>query len=105
MLAELRTRATWLPGYAHRVTSKCGEDGITEKALDLLPTRNRWCVELGAHGGVSNSNTCNMIYNHEYSAVLIECDEKKFCRLSSNYQGCGRVIPLNHLVQVRGQTL
>jgi len=44
---------------------------------------------------MSNSNTYNLIYNHEYWAVLIEGDKRRYQALLRNYEGCERVTALN----------
>ncbi len=99
-LEELRDRARWLSRCARRVTSQCGEDGIIEASLQRLPERNSWCVELGADDGVTNSNTYNLIRNHGYSAVVIECEKRKYWRLLQNYKGVSDVVAVNGYVEV-----
>ncbi|HWE03123.1 MAG TPA: hypothetical protein VG326_12000, partial [Tepidisphaeraceae bacterium] len=64
----------WLNQYARNVYSQFGEDGILEQALRLLPVRDKWCVEFGAHDGLTYSNSANLITAQEYRAVLIEPD-------------------------------
>jgi hypothetical protein len=84
--------------FSNNVHSQNGEDGILAKILELLPERDRWCVEFGAWDGVHLSNTCNLIKQHNYSAVLIEPDVKKFADLTGSYGSNPKVIPVNSFV-------
>ena len=65
-----------LNNYSKKINSQFGEDGILLEVLKRLGTENldRWCVEFGARDGISDSNTYNLIKNHNYKAVLIEGD-------------------------------
>src|SRR6266852_6006234 len=84
--------------YAKNIYSQTGEDGVLSKALEVLGTRDRWCVEFGAWDGRHLSNTLNLIKNHEYSAVLIEGDTKRFEALSKRFGSNSNVTPLNRFV-------
>ena len=64
--------------FASNTYSQTGEDGVLGKILETLPERDLWCVEFGAWDGRHLSNTCNLIENRGYSAVLIEADAKRF---------------------------
>jgi hypothetical protein len=77
----------WLMDHARNVHSQAGEDGILAKVLDLLPDRNRWCVEFGAWDGEHFSNTRNLVVQEGYSAVLIEADAGRFAELEDKYRG------------------
>jgi hypothetical protein len=88
----------WLLEQGASVTSQFGEDGILEAALARLPTRDRFCVEFGAWGGKALSNTWNLIRNHGYAAVLIECDRDRFEDLKGAHPGNDRVHPVRSLV-------
>lgn len=74
----------WLLEHSGNVYSQSGEDGVIAAALDLLPTRDKWCVEFGAFDGVSMSNTRCLIENAGYTAVLIEASETAFADLLAN---------------------
>ena len=69
--------------YGKKIYSQFGEDGIINEILNRLKNDNldKYCVEFGARDGVSDSNTYNLIKNHNYKAVLIEGDKKYFKRL------------------------
>ena len=84
--------------FASNTYSQSGEDGIISKLLELLPERTNWCVEFGAWDGQHLSNTCNLIHNSGYSAVLIEADATRFQQLLRRYADNPRVVPLNRFV-------
>lgn len=84
--------------YASNTYSEYGEDGIIAKVLETLPTCDKWCVEFGAWDGQYSSNTCNLIDNAGYSAVLIEASKKRFRALVERYARNTKVIALNQFV-------
>lgn len=88
---------TWLQDYKADVHSQIGEDGVLAKILELLPEKDKWCVEFGAWDGRHLSNTCNLIEGSGYSAVLIEGSAEKFIELRRNHPG-SNVIPLKQFV-------
>ena len=63
--------------FGRKVHSQGAEDGVTEEIFRVIGTRSKWCVEFGAWDGVFLSNTCNLIRNHGWSAVLIEGDKTR----------------------------
>ncbi len=87
-----------LAGYAKNVHSQFGEDGIIAKILEMLPARDKWCVEFGAWDGRFLSNTCRLIEEDTYSAVLIEGDVEKWKELKSNFAKFPDVIPIQRFV-------
>jgi hypothetical protein len=94
----------WLLKHSANTHSQAGEDGIIQKILELLPIRDRWCVEFGAWDGIYYSNSRRLITEENYSSVLIEPDPVKFGDLTNNYQGNAKVIPLNCLVGFTHET-
>jgi hypothetical protein len=84
-LGSLKMAGRWLNEYAQDVHSQTGEDGVIAKALELLPDRDRWCVEFGAWDGKHLSNTFNLVENAGYRVVLIEGDPDKFQALRTEY--------------------
>jgi len=88
----------WLLDYKVDVFSQSGEDGIIQKILEIIPDKNKWCVEFGAWDGVYLSNTANLIKNAGYSAVLIEGSSHKFIDLKNNYADFKTVFPINTFV-------
>jgi len=91
---------TWLLQYSRDVYSQGGEDGIIEKVLEILPDRDRWCVEFGAWDGTYLTNTRNLIETQDYRAVLIEADPRRFESLERNYSDREDVITLNEYVGI-----
>lgn len=67
--------------------SQHGEDGILEEVFSRLREHiplDNWCVEFGAWDGVFLSNTCHLIRNKGYNAVLIEGNAKRVEQLNRN---------------------
>lgn len=93
-----------LNDYAFNKYSQNGEDGIIEEILNRLPksSLNYWCVEFGAWDGVHLSNTCRLIRERNYNAVLIEADIKKFRDLNNNFPS-ENVTKLNEWVSFEGE--
>jgi hypothetical protein len=90
--------SSWLLEFKSNVYSQAGEDGVIQKILETLSENDKWCVEFGAWDGQHFSNTCNLIENFSYSAVLIECDNKKYKDLEKKYLKNKKVITLNEFV-------
>ena len=88
----------WLSNFARNVTSQYGEDGIIEKALEVIGINDTWCVEFGSWDGKACSNTYYLITEKGYSAVLIEGNPKRYKDLLKTFGGNHRVIPLNAFV-------
>jgi len=88
---------TWLLDFKANVCSQVGEDGVLAKILELIPEKDRWCVEFGAWDGRYLSTTCNLIERSDYSAVLIEGNTEKFAQLKRNHAERA-VIALNRFV-------
>lgn len=80
------TNPYWLLDYSKKHFSQLGEDGILEKMLEMLPDRDKWCVEFGAWDGEYLSNTCHFIKNHGFSAVLIEGNAEKAAALAEKFK-------------------
>lgn len=89
---------TWLLDYARNVYSQCGEDGIVEKILEIIPQKDQWCVEFGAWDGLYLTNTRYLIESKNYSAVLIEGDTCKASNLKKNYAQYSQVTAINKFV-------
>jgi len=95
---EARRANNWLNAFAANRNSQTGEDGIIEKALEVINDSNCWCVEFGAWDGRHLSNTYNLIVNRGYSAVLIEGNSTRFRDLQRNFAENDNVVPLNAFV-------
>jgi len=77
-----------LTQFQKNINSQFGEDGIIEEILNRISQASMldsWCVEFGAWDGLHLSNTCNLIKNKSYKAVLIEGDVKKHRDLCKNF--------------------
>jgi len=88
----------WLLDFSRNVFSQTGEDGVIAKILELLPERDKWCVEFGAWDGCHFSNTCNLVENAGYSAVLIEPNREKYRELQARVSRRAGVVTLNRFV-------
>lgn len=79
-----------LSKYQRNYYSQFGEDGVIGEILSRISGHMQldyWCVEFGAWDGVYLSNTCHLIRDRGYSAVLIEGDRKKVAQLDRNFPG------------------
>jgi hypothetical protein len=77
-----------LKHFESNTYSQNGEDGVIREIFSRLKTSielDRWCVEFGAWDGVYLSNTCRLIREEEYRAVLIEGDSKRVDKLLQNF--------------------
>lgn len=97
-LQALKESSRWLNSFASDTYSQTGEDGVIAKALQLLPAKNRWCVEFGAWDGKHLSNTYNLVANDQYHVVLIEGDQNKFEALRHEYPFKDRAIFVGQFV-------
>jgi hypothetical protein len=90
--------------YIEKLHSQFGEDGIIKEMLNRIDDKNldKYCVEFGARDGISDSNTYNLIKNHNYKAVLIEGDKKYFKKLCKNFVS-DEIIKLNKFVDFDGE--
>ncbi len=91
-------KSTWLSECKNNVYSQLGEDGVISKILEMLPCKDRWCVEFGAWDGKYLSNVANLILNQSFSAVLIEANKVKFRELRKNYANFKNVYLRNQFV-------
>jgi hypothetical protein len=92
----------WFSSLKKNVKSQYGEDGILEKIFEIIPTSDKWCVEFGAWDGQFLSNTWNFINNFSWSAVLIECDKKRYQELFKYYKNNSKVFGINRFVNFDG---
>ncbi|RCW80164.1 hypothetical protein [Phyllobacterium bourgognense] len=97
-------KSTYLREFASDVTSQYGEDGIIAKILDLIGTKNKWCVEFGAWDGKYLSNTWNLINNKGWNAVLVEGETTRADRLAGTHKSRkGEVFVENAFVGWEGE--
>lgn len=84
----MRNMGQALASFANNTFSQYGEDGIIGEVLRRISEHqslDHWCVEFGAWDGVFLSNTCHLIRNNGYSAVLIEADAERIATLKRNF--------------------
>ncbi|CAB4549976.1 unannotated protein [freshwater metagenome] len=77
-----------LADFAGNRYSQSGEDGILQEIFRRIQTdvqSKRWCVEFGAWDGEYLSNTCSLIRDHGWNAVLIEGDADRAEQLRNNF--------------------
>jgi hypothetical protein len=84
--------------FAANVYSQRGEDGIVQEIFRVIGAKNRWCVEFGAWDGVFLSNTCSLIRDHGWSAVLIEGNKERCDEIRNNFPGNEKVHPICAMV-------
>ena len=89
---------TWLLEYQRNIHSQTGEDGIIEKILEIIPQKDKWCVEFGAWDGLHLTNTRYLIDTKGYSAVLVEADKNRFLELQRNYSQRKGITTINKFV-------
>lgn len=89
--------------YKKNIFSQFGEDGIIEEIFKRLSgVSDKRCCEFGAWNGKFSSNTCNLITNHNYEAILIEADKKRFDELNINFPD-KKIIKINKFVNFSGE--
>ena len=84
----LNKDAKTLNDYSESTYSQFGEDGIIAEILQRLESAvalDGWCAEFGAWDGIHLSNTCKLIRERSYSAVLIEGDPDRVKDLAKNF--------------------
>jgi hypothetical protein len=79
-----------LADYGYNIYSQFGEDGIINKAYEIMglsASNRRYAVEFGAWDGFHLSNTANLWYNQPtfWKGVLIEGDIEKFTDLAKKF--------------------
>jgi hypothetical protein len=100
-----KTQLEPLAKFRHDVYSQNGEDGIIREVLSRISRRHelsQWCVEFGAWNGVFLSNTCRLIREDGYRAVLIEPVPKRFAELCENFPD-DKVVKLQSFVEASGE--
>lgn len=82
--------------HAKNVTSQRGEDGIIEKVFEVIGTKNKVCVDVGAGDGDRTSNTWNLLNLCGWSGVLFEPKESAFKSLENRYLHRAEVLTVPH---------
>jgi hypothetical protein len=87
---ELLDNHLALPGLTDtefRCFSQNGEDGILLYIFSILGTTNKRVVEIGAGDGIE-CNSANLIINHGWYGLLLDCDEQNISRGKEFYAKC-----------------
>jgi len=93
----------YFESYKKNIFSQNGEDGIIEEIFKRLnDVSDKKCCEFGAWDGKYISNTCNLITNHNYEAILIEANKSKFDELNINFPE-KKIIKINKFVNFSGE--
>jgi len=92
-----------LQRYRRNETSQCGEDGVIEHLLALLPDTPKTCLEVGASDGVSLSNTHTLWAEKGWHALLIEGGDARFALLSSNVDSKTGVTAVKAMITPTGE--
>lgn len=71
-----------LQNAEHSVYSQHGEDGILTTMIDIIAPKHNYLVEFGAHDGTNMSNSRYLIEKKNWSAFLIEGDNRFYAELS-----------------------
>lgn len=107
---RLKTESTYLrDAHSRDGFSQYGEDGIRDAIFERIGERSRWCVDIGADDGLTNSNTRELVLRG-WSAVLIEAYKGAFDRMVENYmhelEDGGRLLHLvNNVANLNGSGL
>jgi hypothetical protein len=87
--------------YCKNIYSQNGEDGILDQLLKELNILGGTFCEFGASDGITSSNTYNLIQNHEFSGIAIECDFHKYQKCCANYANFSNVQVFHGLVDYK----
>lgn len=77
-------------------------NSLLSKIFKFIGNENKWCVEFGAVRGQAGSNTRNLLINHGWSGVLIECHPGYFKTLKNEYKNISRVQTFKRVVNFEG---
>ena len=80
-----------LDAYERKGFSQFGEEGVLEKIFEVIPPTARYAVEFGAHNGVNNSNTRNLIAAKGWGSLQIEGDPRRARGLKKLYRNNPKV--------------
>ncbi|MDP6352885.1 MAG: hypothetical protein QF926_06145 [Alphaproteobacteria bacterium] len=101
--STVKPESAYLRNFRKNETSQYGEDGVIEKIFDLMPPRNRWCVEFGAGDGKALSNSWRLLNEDGWRGVLFESDDEKFQALSSLYGGRDSILMFHRMIDAKGE--
>jgi hypothetical protein len=89
-----------LSQFERKITSVNGvvEEGVLKRIFEVVPVKNKFCIEFGAGDGVNFSFTRNLIENFGWKALLIEGDKVLGEELIKRHEGSTNVTTLNEFV-------
>tara|TARA_A100001011_G_scaffold130388_1_gene137383 strand:- start:13718 stop:14674 length:957 start_codon:yes stop_codon:yes gene_type:complete len=92
--------------YEENVFSQHGQDGVLKKLFSKINClENITTFEVGGWDGVTLSNTCNLLKNHDAFSIFVEANKKKFEVLLKNHSkeiASGKVLALNEFLTPQG---
>ncbi len=89
--------------YKKNITSQWGEDEIIQEIFKRIDAKEKFCIEFGAWDGKHLSNVWNLWHENNWSALLIEGDEKKCKDLENSVSVFPKVKPYCAYVQKEGE--
>lgn len=92
-----------LDRYRRDVTSQCGEDGIIEHLLTLLPATPKTCLEVGAGDGITLSNTHSLWAKLGWHALLIEAVPQGIRMIKERAAGNKNVTAVQAMIAANGE--
>ena len=87
--------------YRSNIYSQNGEDGVIAEILKRLnlDQKQLWCVEFGAWDGIHLSNSFALVERHNWNAVYIEGDKKKYINLLKTAKQYKNITTINKFVE------
>jgi hypothetical protein len=95
-------KSDWLLSFGQSIKAQHGEDGIVDKIFEIIGSKSRFCVELGALAGGQGNNTWHLIKDLKWNAVLIEADPTYFIELQKEYKDHKNVTCVNAFISFEG---
>jgi hypothetical protein len=91
-----------LDHYRRNITSQCGEDGIIEHLLTLLPFTPKTCLEVGAGDGLTLSNTNTLWSKQGWRTLLIEANPEGIKAIGERTSGHANVTAVQAMITATG---
>ena len=97
-----------LKHYEKDIYSQCGQDGVLEYLFkEILNLENITTFEVGGMDGISFSNTCHLIRNHNAKGIFVEASNDRYSELIKNHKKAisqGKVIAFNEFLTSTGRS-
>jgi hypothetical protein len=90
--------------FENNIQSQYGEDGVIEEIFNRIGYKNKICVEFGAWDGQYLSNSWNLWHNKDWSAYLIEGDQKRAEELKENLKDFPKATSIHSFVMPEGES-